>query len=75
MKRERCAKGKANSRNLPVGCFWGAGDVGDNAETLLHELGHAFNDLRNAGGFAIPNSAEHSDKYAFDKVVRKNCDF
>jgi hypothetical protein len=53
--------------------FWNNGDATENAETLLHELGHVFNDLRGAGGFALPNSAENSDPYAFDKLVKQKC--
>ena len=62
---------KINTFNSPG--WWGAGDASDNAETLLHELGHAFNFIHNAGGFAVPDYAEIRAPYAFDKVVKKNC--
>lgn len=45
--------------------FWNNGDTLENADTLLHELGHAFNDVRGAGGFALPNWAEKNDPFAF----------
>lgn len=53
--------------------FWNNGDATENADTLLHELGHAFNDIRGAGNFALPNSAEDSDPYAFDKLIKQTC--
>ena len=62
-----------NQLRSPSYNFWNNGNTAENAETLLHELGHAFNDLRGAGGFAIPNSAENTDKYAFDKLIKQKC--
>ena len=53
--------------------YWSEGDPTENAMTLLHELGHAFNFIRHAGGFSISNFAEAKDNYAFDKEVKKNC--
>ncbi len=53
--------------------FWNYGDSNENAETLLHELGHVFNDLRGAGGFALPNSAERADPRAFDALIQQKC--
>jgi hypothetical protein len=53
--------------------FWNNGDTVENADTLLHELGHAFNDLKGAGGFALPNSAEKNDPYAFGKLIQQKC--
>lgn len=53
--------------------LWNSGNTLENADTLLHELGHAFNDLRGAGGFAIPNSAESKDNLAFDTLIKQKC--
>jgi hypothetical protein len=53
--------------------YWNDGYVDENAETLLHELGHAFNFLHGAGGFAISNLAEIKDPYAFDKRIWDKC--
>jgi hypothetical protein len=62
---------KINTYNGPG--YWGAGDAGENAETLLHELGHVFNFIHNAGRFTVSNFAEFRDHYAFDKEVKKHC--
>jgi len=54
--------------------YWLQATTTERAETLLHELGHAFNFMSHrTGGFTISNTAEIKDKYAFDKVVNKNC--
>jgi len=66
-------KVKISINELPGYGFWNNGDATENAETLLHELGHVFNDLKGAGGFALPNSAENNDPYAFDKLVKQKC--
>ncbi len=60
-----------NSFNGPG--YWNTGDTRDNAETLLHELGHAFGFLKGSGGFAISNMREIFDSQAFDKIIEKNC--
>jgi RHS repeat-associated protein len=53
--------------------YWNDADTDENARTLLHELGHAFNFLRGSGGFALRNGAERTDKYAFDKLIEEKC--
>jgi RHS repeat-associated protein len=55
------------------GLYWNDGNGDENAKTLLHELGHAFNFLRGAGGFAISNLKEIGDAYAFDKLIEEKC--
>jgi RHS repeat-associated protein len=62
---------KINTYNGPG--YWGSGDAADNAETLLHELGHAFNFIHGAGGFPVSNFTEFRHPYAFDDEVKKNC--
>ena len=52
---------------------WNVNNVAFNAETLLHEMGHLYNFVRGAGGFAVPNRAELKDKEAFDKVIEDKC--
>jgi RHS repeat-associated protein len=53
--------------------YWNDGMTDENAKTLLHELGHAFNFLRGAGGFAISNLKEIRDPYVFDKLIEDRC--
>ena len=68
------SKVKITINELSGYSFWNNGDATENAETLLHELAHVFNDLSGAGGFKLPNSAENkSDPYAFDTLIRKKC--
>jgi hypothetical protein len=62
-----------NSHDDPNYNFWNNASTMEQAETLLHELGHAYNFLRGSGGFAISNLREIRDPYAFDKVVNENC--
>ena len=66
-------KAKTTINELSGYGFWNNGDTTENAETLLHELGHIFNDLKGSGGFALSNAAESNDPYAFDKVVKQKC--
>ena len=37
--------------------YWNIGNASENAETLLHELGHIYNFTRGSGGFSLPNRA------------------
>jgi hypothetical protein len=52
---------------------WNRGNDTHNAFTLLHELGHMFNDIPGLGGFALGNQAEQVDPFAFDRVINENC--
>ena len=52
---------------------WNVNNVAFNAEILLHEMGHLYNFVHGAGGFAVPNRAELKDKEAFDKVIEDKC--
>jgi hypothetical protein len=53
--------------------YWNDGNTDENARTVLHELGHAYNFLRGSGGFARSNLAELKDSYAFDKEIEQKC--
>ncbi len=53
--------------------MWNVYNVGFNAETLLHEMGHLFNFSRGSGGFAPPNVAELRNSQAFDQLIHKDC--
>jgi hypothetical protein len=53
--------------------WWNVGNAAENAETLLHELGHLYNFTRGSGGFALPNRAELTDDRAFDKLIKEKC--
>ena len=48
---------------------WNNGNPYENALTLLHELGHVFNNLAGAGGFKLPDA----DNSKFDAEIKKNC--
>ena len=52
-----------NSGIYPGGVYWNNGDAGVNAITLLHELGHAFNDL-----FGKRSSTIVNDVTIFGKI-------
>jgi hypothetical protein len=63
-----------NTFNDARGLYWNAGDADENALTLLHELGHAFNFLKGAGGFVFGNidiKGNHSGKY--DAEIKEKC--
>ena len=62
-----------NTYNSDTGLYWNDANVDENAETLLHELGHAFNYLRGSGGFAISELGEIRNRYAFDNRIRETC--
>ncbi len=51
-----------NSGTYPGGIYWNNGDAGVNAITLLHELGHAFNDLFGKGSSTIINDTNWKGK-------------
>ncbi len=53
--------------------YWNAGNTTANAETLLHELAHAFNFIRGSGGFAISNLSEFGNPSAFDNLINQEC--
>jgi hypothetical protein len=52
---------------------WNIDDVGFNAETLLHEMGHLYNFSRGSGGFALSNPKELWNSGAFDALIGKDC--
>jgi hypothetical protein len=53
--------------------YWNDGNVTNNAETLLYELGHAYNFLKGSGGFAISNLAEIRHPNSFEKLIDTKC--
>jgi hypothetical protein len=55
------------------GQFWNVGNAKENAITLLHELAHAFNELKGAGGFELPDAADEKDPNVFDNEIKKKC--
>jgi RHS repeat-associated protein len=58
---------RINSYSEPNLDYWNNGYATSNAETLLHELGHAFDLLKGAGGFSVK---DHGD---FDNVINQKC--
>ena len=64
-----------NTFNNPkVGTYWNAGDSGVNAITLLHELGHAFNDLFGRGSSSIEYDANKDDGTPNNDAEKRNED-
>jgi RHS repeat-associated protein len=59
-----------NSYNDAGGIYWNGGDSGVNAITLLHELGHAFNDLFGNGSSTIENDVNWRGKMNMDAEDR-----
>jgi hypothetical protein len=51
-----------NSSMYPGAVYWNNGNANVNALTLLHELGHAFNDLFGKGSSMIVNDVTRTGK-------------
>ena len=52
-----------NTFNGPtIGIYWNGGDINVNAITLIHELGHAFNDLFGKGSSTIEKDVYRNGK-------------
>ena len=61
-----------NSYSDPGGVYWNDGNAGVNAITLLHELGHAFNDLFGSGSSTIENDVNWRGKMNMDAETRND---
>jgi RHS repeat-associated protein len=63
-----------NTYNDPsTGIYWNAGNTAVNALTLIHELGHAFNDLFGNGSSTIENDVSRTGKINMD-AEKRNAD-
>jgi len=60
--KKKKVKIEINSGTFPGGVYWNDGNAGVNALTLLHELGHAFNDLFGSGSSTIINDTTRTGK-------------
>jgi RHS repeat-associated protein len=60
--KKKTVKIEINSGTYPDGIYWNKGNAGVNALTLLHELGHAFNDLFGSGSSMIVNDTTRTGK-------------
>jgi hypothetical protein len=53
--------------------YWNIGNDEYNANTLLHELGHAYNFLRGSGGSKLDNLLEPIRGGHNDDIIKQNC--
>jgi hypothetical protein len=60
--KKKSVKIVINSGTYPGGVYWNNGNASVNALTLLHELGHAFNDLFGNGSSTIINDTTRTGK-------------
>ena len=59
-----------NEYTNPGYVFWNAGNAAENAETLLHELAHAYTLLLGSGGF---NGTRFISDASLDSLIQTDC--